>query len=283
MTNSANRVPRIVRQCLAYVFLTLGAVIAGCRTGTPMPVTRPTRHAVRSDQLLVLSDFKLSKDHELIRDLTRLRKQVAETLNLPLKNDTVVVYLFDDESKYRRYLQATYPGLPDRRAYFVGARGELAVYTYWGDRIQEDLRHEFTHGLLHADLKQVPLWIDEGLAEYFEVAGPEPGEINREYADQLSSAVANGWRPDLHRLERLEQFSQMQRVDYQEAWAWVHFLLHSTPEARRVLLAYLQDLRTNPKPTALSARLQREQPEFATRFLNYLATLESSRAWVGSL
>ena len=43
------------------------------------------------------------------------------------------------------------------------------VYTYWGNRIQQDLRHELTHAILHSVLKDVPLWLDEGLAEYFEV------------------------------------------------------------------------------------------------------------------
>ena len=66
------------------------------------------------------------------------------------------MYLFTNEAEYTQYLNATYPGLPKRRAYFVGTPRELAVYTYWGERIQEDLRHEYTHGLLHACLKQSP-------------------------------------------------------------------------------------------------------------------------------
>ena len=50
-----------------------------------------------------------------------------------------------------------------------GGEEDLLVYTYWGDRIQQDLRHELTHALLHSVLKDVPLWLDEGLAEYFEM------------------------------------------------------------------------------------------------------------------
>ncbi|GIT30210.1 MAG: hypothetical protein Ct9H300mP1_22560 [Planctomycetaceae bacterium] len=65
----------------------------------------------------------------------------------------------------------------------------------------EDLRHEFTHGVLHSSLKRVPLWLDEGLAEYFEVVGPKPGGVNTEYPTgwprRLPTAgnrTWNGWK-----------------------------------------------------------------------------------------
>ncbi len=217
-------------------------------------MARPARHSIRSDQLLILSDFKLPRDHPLVVELISLRKQISQTLDLPIQQQVVVVYIFSSESEYREYLNTSYPGLPERRAYFVGTPRELAVYTFWGDRIQEDLRHEYTHGLLHAGLKAVPLWLDEGLAEYFEVPGPVPGTINNDYTSRLRGLVANSWRPDLKRLEGLEEFSQMQRVDYQEAWAWVHYLLHSSPDTRDNLLSYLRDLRKDANPNPLSCR-----------------------------
>lgn len=260
--------------------LSAAFLAAGCQLGRNQVVTRPAKYSVRSERLLVLSDFKLSKEHPLIQDLVTLRGQVAETLNLTFDTQQVTVYLFSDHATYRKYLDATYPGLPDRRAYFVGTSKELAVYTFWGDRIQEDLRHEYTHGLLHSALKTVPLWLDEGLAEYFEVPGPNPGTLNAEYATRLPKALANGWHPDVTRLERIEEFSQMQRFDYQESWAWMHFLLHSSPDTREVLLGYLEELKTNPKPGPLSVRLRQEYPEYSPRFAAYIATLHTQRALV---
>jgi hypothetical protein len=240
-------------------------------------ILAPAKHSVRSERLLVQSDFKLPKDHELITDLIRLRGHVSGHLQLPEQQKEVVVYLFTSELEYTRYLDATYPGLPKRRAYFVGTPRELAVYTYWGERIQEDLRHEYTHGLLHACLKEVPLWLDEGLAEYFEVIGPEPGRINVDYAQNLTTLLGNGWRPDLKRLERLDKFEQMQRIDYQEAWAWVHFMLHSSPDTREILISYLTDLQTEPNPLPLSVRLEQNGLRVEDRFLNYIATLRTMR------
>ena len=255
------------------------AIILGCRhTADVKPlIAPPTRHALRSDWLLVQSNFKLHKDHPLIADLIRLRGQVADSLKLPEQHQEVVVYLFTNEAEYAQYLNATYPGLPRRRAYFVGTRRELAVYTYWGERIQEDLRHEYTHGLLHASLKTVPFWLDEGLAEYFEIAGPEPGQINVDYSQNLMTLLGNGWRPDLRRLEGLDKFQQMQRIDYQEAWAWVHFMLHGSPDTREILIGYLKDLQTDPAPTPLYVRLEQNGLRVADRYMNYIATLRTTR------
>jgi len=277
MTKFSGRIHIGIR--FAWVCLVLAF---GCRHTQEMRplITPPSKHSVRSDRLLVQSDFRLPKDHPLIADLIALRGQVSAGLQLPAQQDEVVVYLFDNETEYTQYLNATYPGLPNRRAYFVGTPRELSVYTYWGKRIQEDLRHEYTHGLLHASLKRVPLWLDEGLAEYFEVIGPEPGRVNGDYARNLMTLLGNGWRPDLKRLEQLDKFEQMQRIDYQEAWAWVHFMLHGTPDGRQVLGDYLQELRIDSDPGLLSERLHATIPRLEDRFLSYLGSLQLPSAGV---
>ena len=254
--------------------LIAGAMCLGCRTPKRPALALPARHSIHSGQMTVLSDFRLPADHTLIQDLVVLRKQVSVALKLPEQREKVLVYIFDNEKKYRDYLNRAYPGLPSRRAYFVGTPDELAVYTYWGERIQEDLRHEYTHGLLHATLRTVPLWIDEGLAEYFEVAGARPGTVNTEYAGRLAASLANGWKPDMARLERLEEFSQMQHVHYQEAWAWVHFLLHDEG-TRDVLLGYVFDLRTQQRPTPLSVRLREHLPTYQDRFVAHVARIQT--------
>ena len=248
---------------------------AGCRTARPEVARLPVKHSVRSEQLQVISDIELKKDHELIQDLIQLRQDVAKALQLPLEGREVVVYVFGDKTRYQQYLNATYPGLPPRRAYFVGTPKELAVYTFWGTSIQEDLRHEFTHGLLHAQLKEVPLWLDEGLAEYFEVPRATPNAMHRDYPRQLSTAISNGWQPDLERLESLQEVAQMQRADYQESWAWVHFLLHGSDDSRQVLLDYLQELRDNPHPPLLSTRLDHTLPHARSRYLTYVSSLNT--------
>ena len=257
-----------------------GAVLlglSGCRQAQKTPLTElPARHSIQSEQLVVLSDFRLRYDHPLIADLAALRRDVSKSLELKLNGKPVVVYLFANEQQYQTYLRETYPSLPPRRAYFIGTPYELAVYTYWGERIQEDLRHEFTHGLLHSDLKAVPLWLDEGLAEYFEVVTETSPPVYEVSAKHLAAAHRRGWRPGLERLESLKEVSQMTQADYQESWAWVHFMLHSSPETREVLLNYLQELRTTTDPGPLQKRLRATTPALEEHFLSYVEDLTAS-------
>jgi len=263
---------RLMLAALGGMFPVLGL---SCATTRAPRVGLPAKNSIRSDQLLIVSDFKMPTDHPLIADLKALRRQVSEELELPLGSKTVMVYLFSNELEYTQYLHATFPGYPPRRAYFIQMPGkELAVYTWWGDRIQEDLRHEFTHGLLHGCLEGVPLWLDEGLAEYFEVAGPRPGGVNLEHAQLLATAVHNGWRPDLDRLESLEKVDHMKRPDYREAWGWVHYMLNGSPDTRQVLLNYIHELRTNPNPGSLHEKLLAANPDVDLRWLSYVATIQ---------
>ena len=127
----------------------------------------------------------------------------------------------------------------------------MLVYTYWGDRVRQDLRHELTHAPLHSVLKDVPLWLDEGLAEYFELS-PEKKGVNQVHLDQLRKG---SFQPNLKRLEGLTQVQDMTPAEYRESWAWVHLMLRDKAQARTALLGYLQNLRTHPNPGPLSDRL----------------------------
>lgn len=260
------------RWATALALVTGVGLLSGCGGLQRQNTGLPSRHKVTANQLIVQSDVRLPRQHPLMKDLEELRQEIARTLELPIQTQPVTVYLFADQVRYAQYLQTAFPNLPPRRAYFVGTPEELAVYTFWGEKIQEDLRHEYTHGILHACLKTVPLWLDEGLAEYFEVSEPPRG-YNREYAEHLSEALRNGWKADMTRLEQLADVSQMQKGDYLESWAWVHFMLHDSDDSRAVLLDYLKELRLKPEPESLTSRLARTLPNVNDRFLAHAMTL----------
>jgi hypothetical protein len=119
----------------------------------------------------------------------------------------------------------------------------------------------------------IPLWLDEGLAEYFEVPHGQQG-LNRPHIQELAQAKAQGWAPNLRRLEDLASASAMNQLDYAEAWAWVHFLLETTPERQQVLRAHLQALRPEGAPEPLSARLRTVHLDYERKLVEHLAWLE---------
>jgi hypothetical protein len=241
----------------------------------------PSKFSNRVSQFVFLSDFELSRNLPLFRELGNLREQVYKELQLPPSNNIVQVYVFEDRDRYERFMKMKYPELPKRRAFFVaqprrlGGTEDLLVYTYWGDKIHQDLRHELTHALLHSGLKDVPLWLDEGLAEYFEMP-PAWNGVNYHHLEQLR--LGDGFQKlDLARLEQLKEVHQMSHVEYREAWAWVHLMLRSTPQARQVLISYLHELRTNPRPTPLQPRLNNVYPTLASTLERHLTDLDLNR------
>ena len=221
----------------------------------------PGKFSYRQAPYVFLADFDIPRNSPIFRDLAGLRDQVYRELRLPPSTSIVQVYLFEDRERYENFMQQKYPDLPKRRAFFVaqprrlGGSEDLLVYTYWGERIQQDLRHELTHALLHSVLTDVPLWLDEGLAEFFEVPAAWDG-VNTDHLAMLRTekGVASP-RPDLKRLEQLSEVQQMTPADYREAWAWVHLMLRSTPGAKKVLIDTIQELRTNPRPGPIRPRL----------------------------
>lgn len=244
------------------------------------PPGAPDKHHLRIHPYVFLSDFELSEDQPLFQDLKQLRTQVYRDLQLPPGQSLIQVYLFETKERYENFLDVLYPNQPKRRAFFMaierslGGPDDLVIYTYWSDRIQQDLRHELTHALLHSVLKDVPLWLDEGLAEYFEVP-PEKHGVNEAHLSQMLRAPTAIPGPNMDRLERLKSISQMTPAEYQESWLWVHLMLNGKPEARTVLLRYLHELRTNPNPPALAPRLRQVYPELEEAYYAHLSKLEA--------
>jgi hypothetical protein len=238
----------------------------------------PGKTQFRVSQFLFYADFEINRSLPLFQELENLHDQVYRELRLPGSNTLVQVYLFEDKARYDAFMKRQWPRLPPRRAFFVAQpRGmggdDLLVYTFWGERIHQDLRHELTHALLHSVLKDVPLWLDEGLAEYFELP-PGRGGVNYQHLDELLRGPGGPFRPDLARLEQLTDVGQMNPAEYREAWAWVHLMLRGSAPAKNVLLTYLHELRTNAQPGPLRPRLLAVVPGAEQALARHIAELD---------
>jgi hypothetical protein len=264
--------------------LGVGLMACGCASlgrqdGKPLV---PVQSLVRTGPYQIWTNEPLDAHAPAVRELTALDRQVRGELGLPTDPDAapIEVYILDNERTYQHFLKIYYPELPMRRAFFLARGDRRVVYTYFGGRLEEDLRHEATHALLNGSIPELPLWLDEGLAEYFEV-GEEQAGLNREHLARLPADRVNGWSPDLARLEALKDVRDMSPRDYREAWAWAHYLLAGPTANRAVLLEYLADLRTaQGEPEAgLSARLARstDEPE-SIGLIAHLDLIESRPA-----
>lgn len=267
----------MIARCFVVIFLALAtSELAGCRSVTDTATTLPVRNAIVFDQLVVYSNFPLPRRHRLLEDLRAQRGDVFAKLNLPSSDEPIHVYLFDSEEHFSEFMSDHHPEFPHRRAFFLENDTRLSVYAQWGDRVAEDLRHEVAHGYLHSAVRSIPLWIDEGLAEYFEVPRSHAG-MNRPHVLLLVDKVLRqGWRPNLERLEQLDSAGVMTQEDYAEAWAWTHWLLNNDPKRRELLQAYLNSVRKDGVAEPLSAKLRTFHPNSEHALVEYLYKLGSA-------
>jgi hypothetical protein len=214
------------------------------------------------------ADFSLTPLAPTLGDLARLQADVSDMLGLGGPREKIEIYLLHDKPTYVRYLARYLPNVPYRRALYVKGQGPGMVLAYWSRDFEVDLRHECTHALLHASMPVVPLWLDEGLAQYFEVPRSQRANGHPNLAS-IQSSLRAGPAPAMETLDKKTRLSEMGRTEYRDAWAWVHFMLHGPPEARQALADYLRDLQEGNPPGLLSARLQQRLPDPQRRFAEH--------------
>lgn len=212
--------------------------------------------------------FPLHAYDQTFAALGHLEFELQRTLGVPPAEKPVGVYLFGDKNSHRQYLQNTFPRVPYRRALYVQRGAAASVYAYHHEQLGVDLRHECTHALLHSNLAMVPLWLDEGLAEYFEVPAEERAFGNPHLA-RLRWDLRFGRLQKIEALEQARDLRDMGAAEYRFAWAWTHFLLHGPREAHRTLVAFLADIRRGNPPGRLSERLRSELPRLDTQMVQH--------------
>lgn len=213
----------------------------GCGSvGMSRSASLPEQRTMTRDNLVFHTNFYFPRRHRLVEELLTKRSEIEATLGLTPSDELIHVFLFQDQDKFRRFVQQRHPSFPDRRAFFLQSSTTLLVYAHWNSRVAEDLRHEVTHAYVHSVIPNVPLWLDEGIAEYFERPSADRG-LHRNHLEHLVSEHESGrWQPDLERLESLQQAGEMSQLDYAESWLWVHFLIQHNDRTQGLLQSYLQ-------------------------------------------
>jgi hypothetical protein len=205
--------------------------------------------------------FPLDCCEPLFAELPELQRELTRTLGLPPAKAPIYVYLFSDADQYRAYKDKHFPSVPYRPALFILEGGSPGVYTYRKDDLDIDIRHECTHALLHSAMPVVPLWLDEGIAKYFEVPASKRA-FDHPYFDDLKWkwSLRLGMVRTIESLEQRTDLTEMDAADYRYSWAWVHFMLHGPEAAHRALVNYLASYQQWQPAGNLSVRLAEAAP-----------------------
>lgn len=243
---------------------------AGCATFEHGPTLVPSRYHVRTGPFVVYSNVPMSDDPQserspAVRCLEALGRDLGRDLGLatPDEGEPVEIYVLDTRQDLDHFLKFYYPELPPRRAFFLAKGTRRTVYTYASPRLEEDLRHEATHAMLRGAYGDLPLWLDEGLAEYFE-DDLSRTDAGRPRLDAIAEDLRGHWSPNLERLESFNDIHQMTQRDYREAWGWVHLMLHGPEPGKSILMDYLAQVdrveaRPRLRPRLAGAKLDEDR------------------------
>ncbi len=160
-------------------------------------------------------------------------------MNSPLPT---YVFLFRNAQSFDPYKTRFGAGPTSQDAYFNADRDANYVAlnaTPEGDWFAP-VYHEFVHYLLNNNFTDVPLWFNEGLAEYFStfrLTVEGEAEIGRPVESSADWLRQNSLMPLTRLFEIAVQSPEYNEEDrqggyYAQAWALVHYLLWGEPEWR---------------------------------------------------
>jgi tetratricopeptide (TPR) repeat protein len=196
----------------------------------------------------------------------------------------VIVHVFGSTREFQPFMPLFNGKRVDVGGYFQLSSGAyyITLSTEAAERAYPTIFHEYVHLLVGTTLADVPVWFNEGLAEYY--------STYQMYGDREASL---GRVKEEHVLELRERFIPLKDllavdhrsplynegdrrgVFYAESWALVHYLLIGNPQRKGQIAAYLEKYANGvPGPTALreafgvsEAELEKELRLYVTQSL----------------
>ncbi len=193
--------------------------------------------------------------------------ELTTLLDVASSGKPVQIILFQDHGSYLRYVAPKIPQARHRKAIYYRNGDVSQIYAYQSRTLLNDLRHEMTHALLHQHLPFLPLWLDEGLAEYLEEPADSRAESGRVTAARWKART--GWKPSLKALESIPAAENMDADAYRDSWAWTCFLLNESPQTIDLLRKYLAQIHNGEAPGPFSSFAEEQNTGALTRANSY--------------
>ncbi|MBM4080571.1 MAG: hypothetical protein FJ278_12790 [Planctomycetes bacterium] len=222
------------------VLLCGGAVTGGC--AEPMLTTlTPGRHVT------LFSRLSPDKATPVQLEADRTVREISEFLGLATPEGQAQVMLFNSARAFRAFVERECPQQSGAGAacFQRGDTFVVALHDHWSSsETLKFLRHELSHYVIASHFYDIPPWIDEGLAQFFEMGtpygrahpaclGPLAAQLRRERQGVLSHLVAA--RPG----------TRLSREEYDQAWGLTHFLLKRPGAGPASVRRYLEQARSD--------------------------------------
>ena len=206
--------------------------------------------------------FRVNLIHDQAPNATRMQTRImADTQQIfmflarhlevdQLRQVFLDLRLLPTAASFDAYRKKVAPKLDTNSGFYSSARNEAVVRMRSGrrgdDKTLKVVRHETSHLIAAALFGNLPKWLNEGLAEYFERLDVDgQAKIIRPssyYLRTLRKQMANGSLPNLQqhlRLSRRQWLQEDQNLAYGIGWSLIYYLM--TEPRGRHLLAQLLD------------------------------------------
>ncbi|MFH2000568.1 MAG: DUF1570 domain-containing protein, partial [Planctomycetota bacterium] len=165
------------------------------------------------------------------------------------------VYLFSGQAGYLMYLRdlTILDNIQSLGCYVPALRQLMIWNTPDRESMLRTIRHEGFHQYMHRLSEEPPIWLNEGLAEYYEIAERVGGDwkLGKTHPDHVHTlAVRKQERIPLKEFLHCSasDFRKKTSLYYAQSWAFIHFLRHSTRENSALFTKLLEASRRKTSP-----------------------------------
>jgi tetratricopeptide (TPR) repeat protein len=243
---------------------------------------------VSSKNFTLVSNTNEKQTVRVATMLEQFRHTIATLL--PNTNISTVlptkVILFDNHASFRPF-KPKYKGKirDDVGGYFFksGDQSYIALTTdAGGEQFYEVIFHEYQHFVIGNNLRKAPLWLNEGLAEYYSTFKPRDGGRQVLIGSPIGRHIGilrNKVFIPLSKLvavdDKSPEYNEGSRagVFYAESWAFVHYLMLADGGKHRPQLSMFLNLLNNGKPVEdnFKQAFQKDFEAMESDLLNYIS------------
>lgn len=198
-------------------------------------------HTRNTDHYLVKTNFNQKLLDEACHLMEALNKEFKYRFRIQGATQKFRVFIFATRDEYRAYARKNAPGAVEYGGY-CSSRGEIVTYYPFEAKKQAHsyvlkvLRHEATHQFVNAATQnKCPLWMNEGLATFFEICRLSGGSLinlrkpNKRWLWTLKKLFEDD-NVDFRALVNKVR-GMYQREEYAQAWGLTYYLIISRPAA----------------------------------------------------
>lgn len=158
------------------------------------------------------------------------------------------IRIIDNQDDFQERLNSVAPGLKTNTGFFSTRNNEAVVWRHPKEALMYGvIRHESTHVIMAGLYGYPPVWLNEGLAEYFEqmsvMSNSKQVAVNERWLKVLRSGQLIPLKYYLS-LTPSQWRGESQELMYATAWSLIHFLM-SSEQGKNLLAVMMQTLAAN--------------------------------------